>query len=114
MWNYQSVTKAAAGTSDWILVDPTEKNWRCSVHAEHNATCTYDIEVTGAPTTTTTASVDAFKLTNATGLTANTMLSIEGPIAAIRINITSYTSGDGVTLHVRQVAKGVNSANPNT
>lgn len=100
---YDSVSQSSSGTSDWVLLNPTLSPWNVSIHAEATGTLTFDIEVTGdgsilGPDDSTP---DAFKLANMTGLTASEMRPILAPIAAARINITSYTSGS-VIMHVLQ------------
>jgi hypothetical protein len=109
LYTYKSVTQSASGTSDWVTIDASEQDFNVSVHAEHSGTNTYDIEVTGVAGNDLTTSSDAFKLTSATGLTASTMVAIVGPIIAVRVNITSYSSGS-VILHVRQTGKGSDPA----
>lgn len=111
MFNYQTVTQGSAGTSDWIFLDPSEDVWSVSVQADHNATCTYSLEVTCTPVSSI-GSATAIELSTATDKTESVAISIVAPVTAVRVNITSYTSGDGVTLHVRQSGKGVNPGNP--
>ena len=98
---YQTVTQSASGTSDWILMDPGAEVFAASVHAEQSGTNTYSVEVTLVPTAAVDSSVDAVALANMTGLTASNIKTLLTPVAAVRVNITSYTNGS-VILHVRQ------------
>jgi hypothetical protein len=99
---YDTVTQGSSGTSAWIPLDPSIRNFSCTVQAVHTGTSTYSVEVTAdARSAVDGATATEIALTNMTDLTASSIKTLVGPISGIRVNITSYTSGS-VILHVRQ------------
>lgn len=101
--HYDTITQGEAGTSDWILLNPQTVPWSCTLSAVvPSGTLTYSIEITlDPPAGPTDTTISSYTLANMTDLNTNNAKAIIGPIAAVRINITSYTSGS-VVLTARQ------------
>lgn len=100
----QTITASAAGTTAWLPVDHRAQNFQIGLGAvvSGGATLTYDVEHTfnnvlaGEPAT-------AFKHASLVGQTANANGNYAFPVAAIRLNVTAYTSGS-VTLNILQAS----------
>jgi hypothetical protein len=93
----QSTTQAAQGTSNWLALDKYSTDQQASFYTAVTGTLTYDIEYTYDNVFDSSITPTAFKLTGATGLTAakdgSAMPAASQPVAAIRVNITAFTSG---------------------
>lgn len=100
--NFESVTKGASGKSDWILLDTqTMAGLMCCTAGTFSAT--YSIEVAlEEPSSVSDDTIESAALSTMTGLTAASSPTFLAAVpAAIRINVTSYTSGT-VELYVTQ------------
>lgn len=74
----------------------------CAVVLSAGAVLTYNVEVSLEPindtaafggTVWTPANANWFVVPGMSGLSASNMVTIQGPCSAIRLNVTSYTSG---------------------
>lgn len=94
----QQTTQSAAGTSNWLVLDKYSVDQQASFWTKVTGTLTYDVEFTYDNVFDTTVTPTAFKLTPFTAQTAaangSALPAAANPIAAIRVNVTAYTSGD--------------------
>ncbi len=92
--NEEQVAKSASGDSDWIILD-TNPTAGLMLGAIASGTNTYDIEVAyETPSSVTDDTVASAPLSTMTGLTASSDPSFLAACPpAVRITITSYTSG---------------------
>lgn len=101
---YNTLTRAETGTSDWIIVNPKVEPFILAVTGDISSggSMTYTVEYTiDDLSDETDTSGTALDLPNFAGLTATATKAVVAPIKAVRVNITSYSSGT-FTLKVRQ------------
>ena len=95
------VTQASAGTSAWIPLDDTKNPFQVGFGAAVTGTLTYTIEHTFDDVQNPAITPTAFPNATATAQTGNAQGNYTFPVTAVRINVTSFTSGS-VTLTLVQ------------
>lgn len=96
----QVISQTGIGSTAWIPLDYKQNPFNVGFGCVVNGTLTYQIEHT-FDDPYTTASPTAFVHTTVAGLTTNKDSNYAFPVRAIRLNVTSYTSGS-VTATVLQ------------
>ena len=102
--HYATRTKSASGATQWVRVNP--KKFPFEVHVLVNlsggANLTYTVEFAIEDMVDEDdTSVTAYNLPELISQTTTQSRAVIAPVTAIRLNVTSYTSGTA-TLRVRQ------------
>ena len=100
-----SVTVSSATSSAWIPVDYTQANFTLGLQVVQTGTATWSVQCTSDnifDSTVTPAAIAAPSPMD-TG-TTNEIGNLTVPVSAVRLNVSSWTSGD-VTLTVVQGRK---------
>ena len=103
-------TLSAAGASDLVAIQPTGIRVEpvgLIANVSNGATLTYDFEVTGDDVQSPTYNAAAGNWVSPqgwSGLTASAVETLGGYVTAVRLRVTSYTSGTVVFQAVQTVA----------
>ena len=95
------ITKSSAGTSAWVPVDYKQNPFNVGLGLVISGTNTTDVEHTFDDIFDSAVTPTAFKHSSLVGKTANADGNYAAPIRAVRLNVTSWTSG-AATLTILQ------------
>ena len=98
---YTTKTVGSQTTSPWIPLDDNQAAFNVSVAVAVTGTLTYTVQFTLDNIQDPSVTPVAFEVSSLTGKTADASTSLRSSVKAVRLNVTSYTSGSA-TIGVRQ------------
>lgn len=98
---YTTKTVDSQTTSPWIPLDDNQAAFNVSVAVAVTGTLTYTVQFTLDNIQDPSVTPVAFAVSSLTGKTADASTSLRSSVKAVRLNVTSYTSGSA-TIGVRQ------------
>lgn len=98
---YTTKTVDSQTTSPWIPLDDNQAAFNVSVAVAVTGTLTYTVQFTLDNIQDPSVTPVAFEVSSLTGKTADASTSLRSSVKAVRLNVTSYTSGSA-TIGVRQ------------
>ena len=97
---HEKVTVSAAESSDWIVLGDQSMGYGSEIIGVQLVPGSNTVKVEGTLNleiregSDTVPSDEIVDLTGLTGITTNTISRVEGPLKAIRLTCTTYSSGD--------------------